>query len=240
MRRYGHVFLWILSGALATGIGMLVILKQANTDRRRLTQLVSKTQKEFAIAEKAKQALIEMANKKLDVANKEMSRAQAIITALKEERDLSTTAQALNPPTPRMLKGWKEVVNLPLGVSCRFPPNTRAETNDANSLMLAVERPDNSPASVPADLRIFSLTTYDERQEKELLSSFTTSTPVSYRVRGRLLLGHRGRVSTSPHTMIVLRMRANGETKHLIWARTLDGVSEQTILTLLATMDVQI
>ncbi len=237
MRIHASALLWILVGALTVGLGMWVILQQAKDDRRRLTYIVSRTQADLVTAQQVNQTLLQAANKKLELANADIAKAQTIIQGLKEEHRSSAQAQSLAAPKPQLLKGWSEAVNLSLGVTCRVPLWARVETNDATALTLVVERSTKLAARPAADARWFSITPYDERLEKELINSLATSTSVAYLVHGHSLLGRRGRLLGSAQTIFVLRARQDGANKYLIWARTHEGVSDQMLLAVFSTLN---
>ncbi|MCI0478952.1 hypothetical protein L0Y59_00190 [Candidatus Uhrbacteria bacterium] len=214
MRRATTVILCILLGAIASGAGIGFFLKLANDDRKRLAEELAETVRQSTEAREENQRAIEEANRKLVEAGTEVSKAQALVKSLEEERDLLATAKQLMPPSPSALRGWSEVVAMDLGVSLRHPKGTDVQTNDKNALTLALATPRSD-----MDPRWFSLSPYDERLEHELLASLATSTPVSFMVNGRLLTGVQGSLPNRTETIFVLRIRRDGNITHLLWVR---------------------
>lgn len=229
MRRSASILLAIFVGALATGLGGYFFLRQANADRVRLAELAQKTQQEAQAAQDESKKAVEEANKKMDDASAEVAKAQQAIKALQEERDLLARATPLALPDAKTLKGWKDVIDLPLGVSCKAPPFAIVETNDERSLTLAKDTG-----------RWFSVTPYEERLENELLNSVVTSTSVSYVVDGHLFAGWIGHALDRKQDMYILRIRKDGQNTHLVWMRTPEGaLGTQTLLTTLASLSFQ-
>lgn len=224
MKRFSSVILSILLGAIAVGGGMFVFLDKANADRARLADIAAKSREDAKAAQEASQKTVEDANRKLADANAEIAKAQNVIKSLEEERKLMRNAVILEPPRSNAVKGWKQAIDIPLGVSCKFPPGHVVELNDAQALTISTT--EGTP-----DGRWLSITPYDERLDSELRANFTTSTAVSYLVGGRLLMGARG------EKFFVLRVQKDGRTSHLIWARVSAGMTEKTVLTALATLD---
>ncbi len=224
MRRAFPVLLSILIGAIAVGGGMFVYLTKANADRARLAGIAEKAQQDSKTAIETSQRTIEEANKKVDAANVEITKAQKLVADMREERQLLATATKITAPTPKSLKGWKEAVSIGLGVTFKFPATLHVDTNDDSGLTLA-----------DANGRVFSLTTYDERLETDLMASFVTSTPVSFDANGRLFVGTRGKISSDQGTVFLLRLRHDGTTSHLLWMR----LDERTTETLLSTIDLR-
>lgn len=209
MRRVTPILLAILAGALATGAGMAVYLHKANIDRERLALLAEQTQQTAkSTEEKTQQAILE-ANQKVNDANAEVAKAQEAVKKLQDERDRLAHATPLPPADPKLLKGWKDVVNPTLGVSCKTPSTATIDTNDGTALTLSSE-----------GQRWLSVTPYDARLEQELLASAATTTPVSYLVNGRLCTGWRGTTLNDSAELVILHAEANGSSTHLLWART--------------------
>jgi len=226
MRRFFPLLTAILVGALATGIGMTIFLKKANSDRERLAGIAQQTQEESKIAQEKSQKIVEDANKKLEDANAEIAKAQQAVKDLQEERDLIARAAPLTAPNPKLTKGWKEIVDLPLGITFKAPPTSRVETNDAASFSLATESE-----------KWFSVTPYDERLESELLAEIATSTRVTYVVDGHLVVGWQGKAENQFGSTYLLHVRKDGRNSHLIWARTPTGTSgPQTLTAALASI----
>lgn len=230
MRRFSSVILSILLGAIAVGGGMFVFLNKANADRARLADIAAQSREDVKAAQDASQKTVEDANRKLADANAEIAKAQRVIKLLQEERELMRAATILEPPRPSAIKGWKQAIDIPLGVSAKFPPGHTIELNDAQALTISTD--DAAP-----DRRWLSITPYDERLDAELRANFTTSTAISYLVGGRLLIGARGSLTGSLGNIFVLRAQKDGRSSHLIWARVPAGATEKTVLTAIATLD---
>ncbi len=240
MKRYTSIILSILLGAVAVGIGMGIFLKKANDDRTRLATVVDEAQKKSAEAIQSSQQAIQDANQKLASANDEVQKAQDTLRAVAEERELLGKAQALTPPPTRAIKGWKEAVDLPLGVSLKFPLTSDIENIDAQALTLAFKSQALATTSSTPEDRWFSLTPYDERLESELISTLATSTPSIYSVGGRLLIGSVGwTTDDAQHQIYVLHVQSLGQTTHLIWARTSSAREQNDLLQTLATLTFQ-
>lgn len=224
MRRATTILIGILLGALATGLGVGLVLKKANDDRERLAAQVEETVREANAARDENRRAIEDANKKLQASNVEVSKAQQLIKALEEERLLLAEATPLTDPSPRAVRGWNEAVAVDLGVSLKQPQDSMVQTNDSKTLTLA-----KAETVGDADPRWFSLTPYEERLEQELIGSLSTSTPVSYLVDGHILIGAKGTLPGRKEPIMVLRVRYGGQITHLIWvkdpSRAGDGVS---------------
>lgn len=217
MKRTLSILASILLGAVAVALGMGLYLKKANDDRERLATIARQAQDEVVrIKEEGRQA-VDQANKKIAHADAEIAKAQTQLQKAEEERKLLANAEPLIAANPKTTKGWKDAINLPLGISLKYPAGTDIETNDAESLTLSLQNP--GPALNTSDTRWLSITPYDERLEQELTMRASSSTPVSYSVRGRLLMGFRGSMPGQVGTITVLRVRAGGETTHLIWAK---------------------
>lgn len=236
MRHLAPILTSILVGALAAALGMGVYLYKANTDRERLAQTVTDAERMTKEAQEQQERAVLEANKKVEAASAEIAKAQLALKSLQEERDLMATAEPLNPPKPTLLRGWKEAVNLPLGASLKYPPYSLIEMNDATALSIA-RIPLESDVQPSTDTSWLSLTHWSEKAEQELTSRFTTSTPVSYLVNGRLLIGRLGVLDNPSQTIFVFKVRA-GANILLLWARDPDVVSgHKTLLQTLSTLD---
>ncbi len=224
MKRVSPVLLAIVLGALTTGIGMGIVLKMANNDRTRLSAQASQARSAMERAEREKQQIADEANKKVEEANSEVAKAQRILEAVREERELMAKAKPLSKPSSRELRGWQPVVSLWQGVGLSLPPNTDVESNDASSLT-AVKK---GLSDFLTDARWLSVTPYNDRLESELTDALATSSAMSYLVNGRLVLGKSGTLAGSRERVSVLRVQAAASSTHLIWIKdpgALGGVS---------------
>lgn len=231
MRRVASVLLSILLGASATGVGITIFLKKANDDRERLAAIAEQARQDSIAAAESNKRTVEEANKQVDAANAEVAKAQHLVKTLKEERDLLARAEPLSAPSTKTLKGWREAVSVPLGISIKIPPTSRIELNDESGLTAGA-----SSSQPQGDSRWFSITPYDDRLDRELSSSAVTSTPVSYIADGQLLIGQRGKIGNPAAETIILRVQREGQNTHLIWARAPSSLPFSTVLTALATL----
>ena len=169
-------------------------------------------------ARQENQQAIQDANKQLLAANTEVGKAQVLVKSLEEERDLLATAKPLSPPPANVTRGWTDTVSLDLGISLKLPAGNEVQTNDNQSLTVA--KTGNTDG---LDARWLSLSPYNERLEKELLVSLTTSTPVSYIIQGHVVTGYQGTMPGRPDPVLILRIRKDGVISHLLWIRNPNG-----------------
>lgn len=228
MRRAATILIGIALGAIAAGIGVGIFLKLANDDRERLAKQLETTAAQAQAVRAENQRAIEEANKKLLDANAEVGKAQALIKNLEQERQLLATATPLSMPSTKLLRDWKDVVNIDWGVSLKYPADSALESNTAQGITL-------SRTASASDARWFSLMPYQERLETEILSSYTTSSPVSFLVSGHLMTGWKGTVAGSKEPIYALRMWSRGAATHLIWARE-PSASSAIVPNVLSTM----
>ncbi len=233
MRRFSSVILSTFLGAIAVGGGMFIFLKKANDDRARLAELVTRSQSDAAAAQERSQHAIAEANQSVAAANAEIAKTQKVISALQEERDLLRKATLL-VPRASAIRGWKQAINVPLGISCKLPPTSFIEQNDAEALIFSATQSSIAPSS---DARWMSMTPFDEQRDEELRTHLTNTTTVSYLVNGHLLIGLRGSLPNSPNGLFVLRVRKDGRTSYLIWAKVPPGGTDAIVLAALATLE---
>lgn len=236
MKRLLPILASILLGALAVALGMGLYLKKANDDRERLATIARQAQDEVSRIKEEGRLAVEQANKKVAHADAEITKAKSQLQKAEEERQLLATAEPLLLSNAKTIKGWKDAINLPLGISIKYPSGTEIETNDSESLTLSLQNP--SPSSSAGDSRWLSITPYDERLEQELTMRSSSSTPVSYSIRGRLLMGFRGSIPGQAGSITVLRVRSGGETSHLIWAKEpFSAPNKGSLRDILSTID---
>lgn len=236
MRRTLPILASILLGALAVALGMGIYLKQANDDRERLAGIARRAQDEAARIKEEGRLVVDQANRKIAQADIEISKAQKQVQMAQDERDLMASAQQLLPPNGKTIKDWKDAINLPLGISLKYPQGTELESNDAQSLTLIKTLP--ASAFAPQDQRWLSVTPFDEKLEQELLFNVSSSTNVSYAVRGRLLTGKRGILNGQTGSMTVLRVRSAGTASHLMWIKEpIPATAKVNMIDLLSTID---
>lgn len=236
MRRFTSVLISILLGAFAVAVGMGYFLMKANTDRERLALIAQTAEQESKEAIQAREQAIKAANAKLDAANTEITKAQEMIRAFNEERSLISAASVLRAPNPKDIKGWSEVVSLGQKVTINYPPTHIVAENSLKSLTL--ERPTSTTIRTGEDPRWFALMPYDATREQEFLNAFATSTPVSYLIDGRVLVGQKGLLTGNKDPMIILRVRGGGQISHLLWIRDPLGKADgSSLLNVLSTLD---
>ena len=238
MRRFTSVLLSIFLGALAVAIGMGFFLHKANADRAHLADIAVQAQGQAKEAQQIRDQAIHEANRKLDAANIEIKKAQDALSALKQERDLIAQATILTQPTPRELKSWKQSIDIPLGVSIKYPVGVEESANDKNNLVLSKISASSSTNSI-TDLRWISIQPYDESSEQTLLSTLSiagTSTPFSYLVNGHLLIGAQSVNPTTQQLMFVAHASLDGQKRHLLWAK-MPATDQKNLLIAIRTLD---
>jgi len=233
----------ILIGAVAVGIGMGIFLKKANDDRARLADAAEQATRESQQAQDISQRAVIEANRKLTTANEEIMKAQEALKSIKEEQAMLARAEPLLPSKGTTLKGWKEAINLTLGLSIKYPETSDVETNDPQALTIAsLSKTIGSSSSTP-QTRWVSITPYNERLEADLMNMIATSTPVLFSVKNHLLNGIRGTTEGTDATedVYVLRIQNAGQPTHLIWITSPVATKKTSSLALdvLSTLDFQ-
>lgn len=228
MKRSISVLLWILVGALASGVGIGYFLHAANADRRELVTEAEQAKQEAAATKAANDQLADEANKKLADASEEVANAQKLLKEYQDERLLMTQAVPLTQPTARQLKLWSEQVSVGLGVSVHLPPGNQALATDSSLVALRSGDPAGQWLSIAA---------YDDQQDRTLSQSLQNAEPVKYLVGTHLLLGVRGKLSDLPGNVYVLHAQSAASSTHLFWARSSTSIPDETILQTLATLN---
>jgi hypothetical protein len=226
MRRAASILIGILLGALATGIGTGFFLKKANDDRERLAETVQKTVEQATTARTENSRAIEDANAKLNAANLEVAKAQALIKALQEEQQALATATVLLPPTAKTVRGWTDVLRLDLGISLKLPPILVAASSTSDGLVATLV------TGSQTDGRVLSIMRYDAVREQEWLSVVASSTPISFVIDSHLVSGVKGVMRMQGTPLYVLRVRSQGTSTHLIWLRELPRSSFDPLILL--------
>lgn len=242
MKRFLSIVLSIVLGAGAVGIGMGIFLWKANEDRERLSEMVSQAQQDIERAREARERAVRDANEKLDTANTEIQKAQYLVTTLQEEREQITQASVLIPSTSsKTYKGWNEIINLPLGITAKYPPQSIIDINDQTMLAFGyatTSQVSTSTASLEPN-RWFIVSGYQLSHEQELLGRFTTSTALTYLVDRHLLVGRIGTIASSTEPIVVLRSQRAGQSNLLFWIRVPASSTKdplKTLTDLLATL----
>lgn len=122
----------VLLGALAAGGGAAYFLYQANTDRTALIAQAEEAKRQAIETATSGKAVADEANRKLDEASQEVTKAKARVAALEEERAWFAKAQILTPP--RTVNAWKEWLNYSFGFSIRLPLTTTDVRNNDKGL----------------------------------------------------------------------------------------------------------
>jgi len=235
MPRFTSLFLAILAGGIAVGIGMGIFLHLANADRERLAGIAKQAQAQTRDAQAARDQAVHEANQKLQNANAEIAKAQTALTSLQLERDLIADAKGLTVTSARAVRGWKQAINLELNATCKFPPTSDIESNDTNGLVVTQTGSDPS-----TDNRWLSILPYDAQRENEMQDNFVTSTPVSFLVDGHLLIGKHGQMSDPRNDVYILRVQKEGIPSHLIWLKDPATDTDGTVaLNVLASLSFQ-
>lgn len=219
-------------GAIAAGLSTGFFLHKANADREKLAAQLTETAQTAQTAREQNRQTIQEANNKLQNANSEISKAQALILALEEERNIMASAEPLTPSNNH--KNWMDVIGLEQGIALKVPKGNSISTNDKQALIIEKEK-----SSPYADARWLSIKPYDKTVEENLIKSFTTSSAVAYTVNGRVLDGYKGTAPTENKMMLVLRIRFGGEFTHLLWARSNYSTKIDDVLDILSTLHFQ-
>lgn len=238
MKRIATVIFSILLGALAVGIGMGIYLNKANQDRLRLEQVANQAQEQSRTVMDQSQKAIQEANDKLKAANDEVMKAQEALKTVESERELLSKADNLPTIDPKTLRAWAEAVNLEQGLTLKYPPSSIVESNDIKALTLALKP--KTTDTVTYDTRWLSITPYDIRLENELLATITSSTQVSYALKGKLLYGVEGYSQDLKSKLYILRLQSMGQLSHLVWGReSTEKKSQVLVLPSLSTLTFQ-
>lgn len=231
MKRSIAVLFWILIGAVASAAGVGYFFHQANADRQRLVNEAQTAKDLLAQTKAASEKLAAEANKKLADASKEVADAQDALKIAQEQNALRDKAVPLTKPDARSMRGWPEVVNLPLGISLRLPTTLQATSTE--SVLASYVRPRTAAEAAEQWL---SVTSYDKAHETDLKKSLKDTETLVYQVQNRLLVGMRGKLADLPGFVYVLRVGDAATSTHLIWARTNATVTDQKALEVLATL----
>ncbi len=227
-----HILIWILVGAVASGLGVGYALHQSNADRARLMQEARQARAQADAAHALQVRVAEEANQKLTTAANEIAKAQQTIQQLEEERTLIAQAEVLKKPGLATLKHWSAAISLPLGLSIQLPPLTTGAPNEATLIATTI-----SPTFPKVlEQQWLSIAPYQASLEQEISSQLKDTTAITYAVQGRLLRGVRGHHADTPEMLYLLRVQQFASSTHLIWAKAAHPITEQTILDTLATL----
>ncbi len=234
MRHAWKMLGWILAGALAASAGLGIFLYQANRDRAELVRLLQAAEARVKDAETSQRTTATEADQKIRQASEEVKRAEALLAALKEERDALTRAVTLT--RSRAVTSWKETVSLPLGVSLRTPSGFDVVSSQGSDGQPRLAVYATSPStSTSTESRAWLVITPYTEASKAVEQSTTKGEDRSYLVAGKLLIGKAGTTS-SGEAGIVLRAQAVASSTHLIIANLSQPGSEKRLLEVLSTL----
>lgn len=230
MRRSFAVLSWILLGALASGVGMSFALHRSNQDRVRLAHSLEEANVRAISSEELSGELRD----RMRLAIEEVGRAQSELDRLRRWQAQLKNATPLVPLRPAQTKGWGEFASVPLGVSIRLPPSMQANTSE-DAVFLKTH---TVHRGTPIEEQWLGLSKYSREREQDLYTHghLTDEEPVSYVLGNRLFIGMAGKLNDDSQKLYILSIQENATSTYLVWAKTVDGVNERTILDTLATL----
>lgn len=230
MRRSLAVLCWILIGAVASGAGMSFALHRSNQDRVRLARILEEANVRSASLEKVDTKISDGARALAE----ELRRTQSELAHLRDWQTQLKDATPLLPLRPAQTKGWGEFASVPLGVSIRIPPSMQANTSDDGVFLktLANQR------GRSIEEQWLGLSRYTHEREQDIYAHGRIQDPESirYTLNNRLLIGTAGKMNDANQKLFLLSIQENATSTYLVWAKTVDGVNERTILDTLATL----
>ncbi|MBM3204697.1 hypothetical protein FJZ48_01805 [Candidatus Uhrbacteria bacterium] len=223
MRRSFSIVIWILIGAIASGVGIGFFLHQANTDRVKLVQQTNQAKAEVELAKKQSVQVTEEANAKLAAAEKDL---KTQLERVRQERKLFSQAVPLRP-SATITKYWNTNLSLPLGISIQSPTNYLVNTSSSG--LLALNHPYN-------DL-VLNVAPYSSGREYELQQILSNTSTVVYLIDEHLVHGWIG-TGTEPYgSDFVLRAQTDGTASHLLWGRIRSDAIRKTLNDILSSLD---
>lgn len=232
MRRSFGILFWILLGALASAIGIGVVLHASNTDRKQLTRELEVAKSQVATLQAQQSSLTQESNQRVADAAQQVADLQRQLQALSALQSQFKTATRLTLPAPAQIRRWSEFASVAMGVSLRVPPGMQTQSSD-DGLFVSTRR---IVKGVPIEEQWFAFAPYRQEREQDIRSRLTNVTNVSYALGTRLLTGVRGTLLDGTQTLYLLSAQENASTTYLLWGKTTDGVSERMILDTLATL----
>ena len=229
-RRARTIFAYILLGALATGVGMGIVLYHARQDRDALQGQVAAANARIdaLVAEHTK--LIAEATTQVNQAEDNRKNIQANFDAMQRFQQQWNEARVLPVPDARTLRTWKSVLSLDLGISVHTPSFAPAVATD-QTLTATI----NGNAYTAGTLW-FSVARYRPEGEASLNAQLASTSTVDYRLGTRLLRGTRGQFTNDRSTAYVFRVEEQGRPSYLIWIRTVAPLTEPRLLEILSTL----
>ncbi len=232
MRRAWSVLLWILVGALASAVGMGIVLHTSNKDREHLSRELQTTQAALASLKAQQESLTKESNEHVAMAAQQVADANARLQAVTALQARLKASAPLPSPTALQTRGWTEFASVAMGVSLRVPPRMQTQSSD-DGLFVSTRR---LVKGVPIEEQWFALTPYRPDRERDIRSRLTNVKEVTYTLGTRLLQGVKGTLPDGVQTLYLLSVQENASTTHLLWGKTTDGVGERTILDTMATL----
>lgn len=208
------------------------VLREANADRERLARELQSASLRVDTLKQQLDRLSQESNQKVSAAAEEVARAKAQLQTQTQLQANLKTATPLTPPAPWQTRKWTETASVPMGVAIRVPPAMQVSSSDDGLFISAKKYVQRSPI----DEQWFALTTYRPDREREIRSRLSSVSEIRYSLAGRLLQGTRGTFMEGNQTLYLLSIQDNASTTHLLWAKTMEGVNERTILDTLATL----
>lgn len=181
----------------------------------------------------ASEDLAKETNAKLSAASSEVAGAQRLLKQYQEEQVLMTKATILTEPAPSLIKSWKEIISIPLGLSIKFPGTVTVTSSDDGSLK-GFSIATKASASTTEWLSILR---YDKDREQMLLKEVSEKASSTYLIRGHLLVGSTGKLDADPTREIyVIKDLQAGNSTRLLWIKLIPGITAQTLLQILSTL----
>lgn len=230
MRRSLSILVWILVGALASGISLGYFLHRSNQERLELLFVAQAAQQELHDAKYASEQLTQEANRKITQAEQEVFRQKELVKQLEQEQMMLRDAVPLSRPVG-YYRTWQERVSVPLKLSLRVPSRNESWEND-----LSMGIGSGTMTSRQGMEQWFSVSAYDEQRFQNMIQQVVDPRTVAFVVDGRLLTGTKGGFSSLEGTTYILRDYTQGSSTLLLWARTNKDVTEQKLLDTLASL----
>ncbi len=230
MRRSLAVLIWILIGALAAGVGMSLALQRANQDRTSLARALQNANQRIQALEIS---LGENSGKSA-VLTEELDRVQTELDRLRNWQTRLHNATPLTPLRPAQTKGWSEFASVPLGVSIRVPPGMQANTSDDGVFLKKF----TNQHGLAIEEQWLGLSRYTPIRKQDIYthSQMREATSVNYILGSRLFEGTKGMLDEPGQSLFLFSIQENATSTYLVWAKTVEGVSERTILDTLAML----
>ncbi|MCA9391429.1 MAG: hypothetical protein KC582_04205 [Candidatus Magasanikbacteria bacterium] len=214
----------IAIGAAATGLSTGYFLFAANRDRLDLAQKITAAEQQVRDLERQSEALADDAADRIEQANTEVKKAQALVVALQQEQQLFKQATPLTPS--KSTQSWKEILSLPLGITVRIPISATEEQTTSIITAKINDRFDNWLQIEPfAENRLEAMRPLNASSTEDYLAS----------VNDALLIGQRYQMPDRT-IQYALRLQKNASSTHLLFLNTQSGMTEKQLLDTLSTI----